>query len=303
MKNRRILIFVLIGIVLIAVTLSETISFLPHPATVTATHTPGFDGTRAYTDVLAQTAFGPRTPGSQAHADTVAYISTELKKAGWIPTLQKQEINGHIAENIVAKRNEATPTILLGAHYDSRLWADNDNDPANRRQPVPGANDGASGVAVLLEIARTLPRDSASVWLVFFDIEDNGSIPGWDWILGSKAYAGSLTVKPKVVVVVDMIGDANLNINMEHNSDAEYTRQIWGAAKRLGYESAFLPEYKYTVEDDHLPFIEKGLRAVDIIDLDYPYWHTVQDTADKVSAKSLQIVGATLLEWIKGFEK
>jgi hypothetical protein len=152
-------------------------------------------------------------------------------------------------------------------------------------------------------LARALPKDSAPVWLVFFDAEDNGRIEGWDWILGSRAYARSLVTQPKVVVVVDMIGDADLNIYMERNSDAEFTRQIWDAAKRLGYESVFIPDYKYRVLDDHVPFIEKGLRAVDIIDLDYPHWHTVADTADKVSAHSLQIVGETLLEWLKGFKK
>ena len=100
-----------------------------------------------------------------------------------------------------------------------------------------------------------------------------------------------------------MIGDADLNIYMEKNSDEEYTRQIWDTAAKLGYDKAFIPQYKYQVEDDHLPFIQKGLRAVDIIDLDYPYWHTVQDTADKVSAGSLSIVGTTLLTWIKSFPK
>jgi len=295
MKTRRTFILLLVGLALAASVIMEIISFWPRPAK--------FDGARAYRDVVAQTDFGSRTPGSTAHAQTIDYIRQELGKAGWTTNVQAQEIDGHIAENIVATRNEKEPALLLGAHYDCRLFADNDPNPLNRQKPVLGANDGASGVAVLLEIARTLPQDSEPVWLVFFDIEDNGSIPGWDWILGSKAYARSLTARPKAVVVVDMIGDAALNIYMEKNSDAEYTRQIWETAKRLDYESAFIPEYKYRVEDDHLPFVEKGLRAVDIIDLDYPSWHTIQDTPDKVSAKSLQIVGATLLEWIKGFGK
>jgi glutaminyl-peptide cyclotransferase len=246
--------------------------------------------------------FGPRIPGSQAHASAVEYIQRELAAAGWKSHVETQEIDGHTARNIVATRSKKSPTLLLGAHYDSRLYADKDPDPANHTLPVPGANDGASGVAVLLELARSLPKDSVPVWLVFFDIEDNGRIEGWDWILGSRAFAGSLTAQPKAVVVVDMIGDADLNIHMEKYSDAEYTRQIWATAKTLGYESAFIPATKYRVLDDHVPFIEKGLRAVDLIDLDYPYWHTLQDTPDKVSAKSLQMVGETLLVWIKNFE-
>jgi len=301
MKNRRILFLLLICLAFIAVTLSETISFLAHP--VPAAPSGGFDGARAYQDVLAQSAFGPRVPDSPAHAQAVAYITRELASAGWSASVQTQEIGGHSAQNILATRGSQAPAILLGAHYDSRLWASNDPDPLKQHSPVPGADDGASGVAVLLEIARTLPKDSAPVWLVFFDIEDNGEIPGWDWLLGSKAFADSLVVKPKAVVILDMIGDADLNIYMEKNSDEEYTRQIWDTAAKLGYDKAFIPQYKYQVEDDHLPFIQKGLRAVDIIDLDYPYWHTVQDTADKVSAGSLSIVGTTLLTWIKSFPK
>jgi glutaminyl-peptide cyclotransferase len=110
-----------------------------------------------------------------------------------------------------------------------------------------------------------------------------------------------MTIQPQAVVIVDMIGDADLNIYMEKGSDAGLTRQIWKTAKTLGYESAFIPEEKYQVLDDHVPFIEKGLRAVDIIDLDYPYWHTLQDTPDKVSAASLQKVGDTLLAWIRDY--
>ena len=102
--------------------------------------------------------------------------------------------------------------------------------------PVPGANDGASGVAVLLELARVLPADlEGQVWLAFFDSEDQGNLPGWDWILGSRALANSLTDKPDAVIVVDMIGDANLNIPQERNSDPGLTAEIWDTAARLGY--------------------------------------------------------------------
>lgn len=295
--KKRTLILIAVALVLIASAAMETISFLRQPSA------PQFDGERAYQDVLAQTGFGPRVPDSQAHADTVAYIGDQLAKAGWTASIQTLEINGHKAQNIVGERGGQPPAILLGAHYDTRMLADNDPDPANQQKPVPGANDGASGVAVLLELARSLPQDSVPVRLVFFDIEDDGGIGDWDWILGSRAYANALTDQPKAVVVLDMIGDADLNIYYENNSDQELTHQIWDAAKRLGYDNAFVPHSKYSMEDDHTPFIEKGLRAVDIIDFDYPYWHTVQDTADKVSAKSLQIVGASLLEWIKTFPK
>ncbi|GAB4488602.1 MAG: M28 family peptidase [Anaerolineales bacterium] len=257
-----------------------------------------FDGQRAYQDVARQVELGPRIPGTEGHARGIAYIQSELKAAGWQSEVVEDEFGGQVIKNIRAWRAEAKPVILLGAHYDTRIYADNDPHFENHAQPVPGANDGASGVAVLLELARVLPKDTVPVNLVFFDAEDNGRIEGWDWILGSSAYAASIQSRPQAVVIVDMIGDADLNIYMERNSDPELTRQIWGVAKRLGYEQFFIPEYKYRVLDDHIPFLSKGLKAVDIIDLDYPHWHTLADTPDKVSADSLQVVGKTLLAWL-----
>jgi hypothetical protein len=260
-----------------------------------------FMGTRAFDDVNNQVGFGPRTPDSPAHEKAISYIQKELLGAGWSSFLYKQFFNGHYAYNIMATRNKRMPTILLGAHYDSRIYADNDPITENRTLAVPGANDGASGVAVLLEIARSLPKDSTGTALLFIDIEDNGRIPGWDWIQGSRAFVESNVIQPKAVIIIDMIGDKDLNIFVEKNSDAELTRQIWKTAKVLGYESTFIPEQKYQVLDDHVPFLEKGFHAVDIIDLDYKYWHTINDTPDKISASSLQKVGDTLLVWIHEF--
>ena len=260
-----------------------------------------FDGARALQDVKTQVNYGPRIPASPAHDQTIKYIQLELTKAGWTATLLQQNINGHIAYNLLATRSQQEPIILLGAHYDSRLWASHDLDPQKQKLPVPGADDGASGVAVLLEMARSLPSDSVPTALLFIDIEDNGEIPGWDWLLGSRAFANNMTYQPKAVVILDMIGDADLNIYMEKNSDAGLNQQIWKTAQQLGYETSFIPQYKYSMEDDHTPFVEKGLRAVDLIDFDYPYWHTTQDTTDKVSAKSLSIVGKTMLAWIQNY--
>ena len=178
--------------------------------------------------------------------------------------------------------------------------ADQDPDPRLRTQPVPGANDGASGVAVLLELARTLPVDlPVQIWLVFFDAEDNGDIQGWDWIMGSSAFVASLEAKPDAAIIIDMIGDADLNLPIEQNSTPELVQQIWQTAKDLGYESVFLNQPGYSMLDDHTPFLQAGIPAVDIIDFDYPYWHTTQDTPDKVSAQSLEIIGNTLTQWLK----
>jgi len=260
----------------------------------------GFDGNRAYADLKAQVELGARTPGSPAHQGAIEYFSAELVKAGWDVALQETNYGGHPVKNVIAKRGSGR-WLILGAHFDSRLAADQDLNPANHATPVPAANDGASGAAVLLELARSLPANlNQEIWLTFFDVEDQGDLPGWDWILGSSALAESLpeTKLPEAVIIVDMIGDADLNIYMERNSDGDLTREIWNTAAELGYANFFVPEYKFAMLDDHTPFLRRGIRAVDLIDFDYPYWHTTQDTLDKVSAESLNIVGDTLYQWI-----
>jgi glutaminyl-peptide cyclotransferase len=268
----------------------------PEPATPTPR---SFNGEQAYSDVQYQVSLGARTPTSQAHDKVITWITDELAAANW--KSEVQDIPGEKPiKNIIAKRGDTGPWIILGAHYDSRLMADQDTDPQLKSQPVPGANDGASGVAVLLEMARTLPEDlPVQIWLVFFDSEDNGDIQGWDWIMGSRAFVDSLQGKPDAAVIVDMIGDANLNIPIEQNSTPALVQEIWQTAKDLGYENNFLDQPGYSMLDDHTPFLQAGISAVDIIDFDYPYWHTTQDTPDKVSAQSLEIIGKTLSQWLK----
>ncbi|MBE0672699.1 MAG: M28 family peptidase [Anaerolineales bacterium] len=257
-----------------------------------------FDPSRAYADVSTQVAFGPRTPGSTGHAKIREWMRAELQSTGWQVEVHQSERMGHPIYNIIAKRDAEPPQVILGAHYDTRFFADNDPDINKQTEPVPGANDGASGVAVLLELARSLPDDTVPVWLVFFDAEDNGRIEGWDWILGSRAFAEEIQVTPRAVVIVDMIGDADLNIYLEKNSNIAIRTEIWNTAASLGYDDVFIPQEKYSMLDDHTPFLEKNIPAVDIIDFDYPYWHTTQDTPDKVSAESLGIVGSTLWHWL-----
>lgn len=265
--------------------------------TSTTSH-PSFDGNHAHADIQTQLDFGPRTPGSEGHVKIREWMLTELESAGWIVEVHESNRLGHPIYNLVAKRSEEAPQIILGAHYDSRFFADNDPDASKHTEPVPGANDGASGVAVLLELARSLPKDSPPTWLVFFDTEDQGRVEGWDWILGSRAFAEEIKVTPRAVVIVDMIGDADLNIYFEKNSNIELRQEIWDTAAQLGYENIFIPTEKFSMMDDHTPFLEAGIPAVDLIDFDYPYWHTTQDTADKVSAESLDAVGETLWHWI-----
>jgi len=292
-KRAAVLYLSLIGLLLGGVTAIYIASFLDRDADSVI-----FDGQRALADVYTQVSFGPRTPGSAGHAKVQEWLRMELELAGWQVEVQESVQMGQRVQNVVAKRSELTPQIILGAHYDTRFFADADPDASKRSEPVPGANDGASGVAVLLELARSLPEEDVSVWLVFFDAEDNGRIEGWDWIMGSRAFVAQNALSPSAVVIIDMIGDAELNIYMELNSDPALRAGIWRTAAELGYENVFIPQTKYSMLDDHTPFLEAGFPAVDIIDFDYPYWHTIQDTPDKVSAQSLQTVGDTLWTWV-----
>ena len=260
-----------------------------------------FDGDRAFNDLEYQVNLGPRVLGSKAHEQVREWIIQSNKASGWDVEIQDININGQDINNIIAVRgiDKNVPWVIIGAHYDSRMIADRDPVFENRSKPVPGANDGASGVSVLLELARILPKNlRANVWLVYFDAEDNGNMPGCEWILGSRMFVELLEGEPDAVVIVDMVGDSDLNIFIEKYSDQNLSQEIWGIAADLGYENQFIATPKHRIIDDHLPFVQAGIQAVDIIDFDYPYWHTVADTVDKVSAVSLRMVGEVLLAWV-----
>ncbi|RJP53199.1 MAG: M28 family peptidase [Anaerolineaceae bacterium] len=259
----------------------------------------GFDGQRAYQDVVYQVSLGPRTPGSEAHEKAIDYFRSELQKANWEVEVQIVEVNGHTLKNVIARRSDVPPQVILGAHFDSRLMADKDPDPKKQLEPVPGANDGASGTAVLLELGRVLPSNSVPIWLVFFDGEDQGNLPGWEeWSLGARGFVDAFSLKPRAVVIVDMVGDYNLNIHPEKQSSQRLINEIWQVAHDLGYGQYFLEERKYSIMDDHVPFLEAGIPAVDIIDIEYRYWHTSYDLPENVSPISLGIVGSTLQVWL-----
>jgi glutaminyl-peptide cyclotransferase len=274
---------------------------MPTPAPTPAVSAGKFDGPSAFQYVQAQMAIGPRPTGSDAGRKTGDYIVAQLRKHGWQVEEQEFVYRGVQGRNIIAKAGDG-PVALIGAHYDTRRLADEDPNAALRAEPVPGANDGASGVAVLLELARTLDkvRLKNEVWLTFFDAEDNGRLDGWEFIAGSQEMAGRLTVKPEMVVIADMIGDRDQQIYKEQNSNPELVARIWDIASRLGYGDVFLPTAKWSMQDDHTPFLQKGIPAVDLIDFDYPYWHTTQDTTDKVAPESLERVGRVLQVLLEG---
>ncbi len=296
--SRRGLIFLLlaIGLLLIGGVAFLFIGMIP----VVEEHAE-FDGQRAFGDVEYQVSLGPRLPGSDAHTQVVSWMEAQLIENDWEVEIQETTFQNHPIRNVIGRRSRpGKPWVILGAHYDSRIWADKDPDPARINDPVMGANDGASGVAVLTELARILPEDlGVDLWLVFFDAEDNGGIDDWDWILGSQAFVETLVGKPDAVVILDMIGDADLNIHLERNSDLVLSAQIWRTAAELGYGEIFIPTPKYAILDDHTPFLRAGIPAVDVIDFDFPYHHTTADTLDKVSAESLKVVGDTMAAWLE----
>ena len=291
---------VIVGLILIALAVLMYGLYRISPIYQT---TKEFDGQRALENVQYQVEQGARTPGSAAHAEVANWLTLELKNAGWNVETQETIASGIPVTNIIAKRGTGTPWIILASHYDSRIYADRDPNLENRQLAVPGANDGASSTGVLLEIGRVLPaRINKEVWLVFFDAEDDANISGLDGELGSQYFVTNLQGKPDSMVLLDMVGDKDLNLYMEKNSNPQLNQEIWRTASELGY-TQFIPDYKYAVIDDHTPFLQANIRAADIIDFDYPYWHTTQDTLDKVSAKSLKAVGDTILHWLEEFPK
>ncbi|MFQ6001428.1 MAG: M28 family peptidase [Anaerolineae bacterium] len=253
-----------------------------------------FDGQLAYEQALAQCAFGPRPTGSEAGRKTGDYIASQLESLGWRVETEEFDNRGLSVRNIIGKRGEG-PVIILGAHYDTRPLAD--RDPQAPHRPILGGNDGASGVAVLLELARVLPTYHLKneIWLAFFDAEDRGHIDGWPFSVGARHMAQSLEIQPAYVIVLDMIGDAQQEIYYERNSDPQLRGKIWDIARGLGY-GEFVAEEKYSIIDDHTPFLEVGIPAVDIIDFDYPFWHTTEDTCDKISPESLERVGWVMVK-------
>ncbi|MGC8959491.1 MAG: M28 family peptidase [Chloroflexia bacterium] len=261
-----------------------------------------FSGELAYRHVQAQMERGPRIPGTEGWQQVGDDIVAELRRQGWEVQEQRFSYAGVTVRNIVGIRGRG-PAVFFGAHYDTRRYANRDPDPARRNDPVPGANDGASGVAVLLELARVLGKEDleVEVHLVFFDAEDQGEIAGWPWSVGAAYLARNLSPEefPRYVVVVDMVGDADQQLYWEAASDPALRQEIWTLAAELGYRAFFTPTVRYSIIDDHRPFLQRGIPAVDLIDFDYPYWHTVADTADKVSPESLERVGRVLEEMVR----
>jgi len=270
---------------------------------------PKFDGEKAFAYLSEQCQFGPRYPGSAGHDRTRKYLLDKLsfqtnlvKTQDFVYFDQSQKVKLELTNIISSFYPEKKERVLLSAHWDTRPLADQDPDTAMRSKPVLGANDGASGVAVLLEIARIISQRKPK-WgmdIVFFDGEDWGSEDDLDkFCLGSKYFAENKGgYQPKFGILLDMVGDKELTFYQEGYSSTyakEIVDLVWSRAKSLGL-ACFKDSVKHFVYDDHLPLLSAGIPCIDLIDFDYPYWHTTQDTPDKCSPESLQKIGDLLIE-------
>ena len=294
---------------------------------------PAFCSDSAYAFIEAQMAFGPRVPNSEAHMQGAVWLIEQLRAYGAEVELQKgfmtdyrghdqqiYNIIGHFSMQHIASR----PRLLLGAHYDTRPWCDEEPIHANRLYNVPGANDGASGVGVLLEVARQIGCRIADstlytpVDIVFFDVEDMGApsfYTGMErsdtWCLGSQLWAKNYSSDPSGVnyrfgIILDMIGDPKAVFPKEYYSThyaESYQQQIWRSAEQLGYGSLFSQQSSYPIVDDHY-YINSmaGVPCVDIIHYDarnrtgFPsWWHTRQDDMQNISKQTLQAVGEVVM--------
>ncbi|MDQ3243918.1 MAG: M28 family peptidase, partial [Gemmatimonadota bacterium] len=257
----------------------------------------------------AQMQFGPRVPGTPGAQRAGDWIITEMRARA--DTVIVQSWTHTTADgkqlpmrNILARFRPGLPNrILYLTHWDTRPVSDNSTNLGERQLPVPGANDGASGVALFVALADALKRvpPPAGVDLLFVDGEDYGSFgpPVVDALIGSTYFASHPPepgYKPMFGVLWDMIGDADLLIKKEpYSIDAapEVVERVWLTAAELGHDDVFVraPPYGFGITDDHLPLIQAGMRVIDVIDLEYPYHHRPTDTIDKISARSLSIVG------------
>ena len=280
---------------------------------------PEFDKDNAFRYLVEQCEFGPRNPNSNGYKQCLDYLKKTLSGFADTIFLQPFVLDDLVNEksydltNIIARFKVGDPQqLLIGAHWDTRPWADEDPDPEKRNDPIIGANDGASGVAVVLELARILNASPPpiGITLVLFDGEDMGrsGIPK-SYAQGSLAFAKDLPIeKPDEAIILDMIGDAELHIPIErfsYQQNRKLVKKLWGLAKELSLD-AFESRIVHTIYDDHVPlWAEAKIPAIDIIDFNYPnsyanYWHTTQDLPENCSAESLGQVGTLLVHYIYG---
>lgn len=279
-----------------------------------------FNADSAYNFLAKQLSYGPRVPNTDAHRKTGDWLVSELRRHGTKVTEQTAKLrafDGTIlnARNILGQINpEAKDRILLLAHWDSRPWADQDPDLSKRKQPVDGANDGASGVAVLLEIARQLALNPVNkgIDILFVDAEDWGEEGDDDsWALGTRHFVNNLPVEgynPRFAILLDMVGGKDATFYREYFSEQsapDVSEALWQAAASLGHGDMFVNKLGTAVLDDHVELIKAGIPAIDIIEYHgegqggfNPRWHTTGDTLEGISKATLGAVGNTLITFL-----
>lgn len=279
-----------------------------------ASQTGGFDGAKAYDHVTKLVAFGPHPPATDAIRNVQGYIHSQLESFGC--AVEEDAFNAPTPIGTFAMKNIITKIpgtgqgiILLLTHYDTK-----------RVDNFVGAEDAGSSTGVMLEIARNLcgsgkPKQSNAVWIAFLDGEETQATFEWntaDSIYGSRELAARMALsgdlkRVRAVILADMVGQYDLHILRDHDSPKWLTNTIWNTAARLGYQSVFVSQEMIGTEDDHLPFNERHVPSIDLIDLnDYStlgYWHTAQDTLDKISPRNLAIVGHVILESVSQLQK
>jgi len=284
-----------------------------------------FNGDTAYTYVADQMSINTtyyRIPGTQGREDCAQYFITKFQQINPLIdyTLHNFTIQSVECQNVLFKMNENfTNILILGAHYDSRARATKDS--TNPDLPVPGANDGASGSAVLIELAEVLYSRmnnlSVQIWFLFFDAEDQGTdlgvgISGWDWIEGSKQFVleidnfyNSSKEDFDAMILLDMVGGTNLRFINEQHSTSSLLNELFETGRQLGYTSAFPSDPIVTsISDDHVPFLNFGIPSADLIikfwnqPAEWPYHHTTGDDISHISNNSLEITGKTVEQFI-----
>ncbi|MHA1974668.1 MAG: M28 family peptidase [Candidatus Hodarchaeales archaeon] len=273
---------------------------------------PKFNSTAALGYIQDQLSFGPRIPGSEAIEKT-RHLVRSILSDNWTVVNQNFSKTWGTTENITLvniicypdEYDFSSKPFFLMSHYDSRLWADHDPNVSKRKLPVPGANDGASGVAVALELGKTLYSyyNISNICLVFFDAEDQGNINSWDWIMGSEFFAKSSLLKelsPSFGILLDMVGAKDATFKREKYSDrhaGDLLEKVWSVANLLNNDHYFINETGRAITDDHLPLLRQGIPVIDIIDefgTRYTPWHTTFDNISFIDTKTLQAVGSTL---------
>lgn len=300
-----------LGLVLVLVLAVGFFSYLGYGLVVADTTSRSFSGRQALEFAAEQMEFGPRVTGSEESQQYREWLTLELTSRGWDVVLQPFLAGPDTAaQNVIAisrnlPKGEA-PVVIVGAHYDSRIEASRDPDPAKREHPTPGANRGASGPAILLELTRVLDTEPLNfrICLAFFDAAENSGIDGWEGNEGSGYFVAHLETEipdcgnPRAVVIIDAVGNTD-QLQFELSSSTSLSDVLRQIAETLEYPELFAPDKEAVESADHLDFVRNGFPTVYIFDPTYRFRQTTEDTLDKLRSDRLDRIGDTLEAWLE----